>query len=356
MNHKIWRGALASTTMLLAFSVLTGCNEESNAAQNSDTMNSATHEQQINVAISPVESGAFVSRLSLVGEVQSQTDALLACEVGARLLRVRADRGASVEKGDTLVVLDSRRYQAGFDAAQAQLENARLDFDMADRLYKQGQGISENDWRKASNSLKMAEAGLANARIDLENCFITAPFTGTIAERFVDTGELVSPGTPVMQLVQDGELKVRFGLPENQVGYGRKGDAVEIRVPEAGIDASGKITWAGNVLDGRSRTLPMEARITGNSRLKVGMACQVELLREHNASTVVVPVTIVQSAPDHHFLFIEENGLAVHRRVTLGDRDGSRVEITSGLKAGEHLITSGYRGLVDGQPLRVVAN
>lgn len=331
-----------------------GCGGNSEASQSKDTMNGKTGEDMVNVAIKSVQPQPFSSRLLLVGEVMSETNAMLACEIGGRLLSVKADRGSRVGRGDTLVVLDARRYRAAYDAASAQMENARLDMQMADRLYQSGNGISETDWKKAQNGLRMAEAALANARIDLENCFILAPFAGTVADRFVDKGELVSPGTPVLQLVQDQRLKVRAGLPENQITFGRKGLPVSIKVPEAGIVASGQVSWVGSILDSRSRTLPLDITLQESRGLKVGMACQIELVRDHGSASLVVPVTIVQSAPDQLFLFVEADGRAVRRVIQLGDRDGSMVEVISGLNAGDRIITSGHRGLVDGQPLRVI--
>jgi len=305
------------------------------------------------VVVEPVALRPFSSRLLLVGEVQAENDAVLSAQVSGTVQRVVADRGARVKKGDTLLVLDSRRWHAAHSAAAAQLANARLDFDTSDRLYRKGQGISESDWKKAHNGLLMAEAAEANARIDLENCFLTAPGAGVVAERLVDVGELVGPGTPLVQVVQEG-LKVRCGLPENQVALVRTGDGAEVRVPEAGLRAAGRIRWVGAVLDGRSRTLPLELTLQGSSSLRPGMACQVELRPGGGTSSLVVPVSVVQTAPDHAFLFVEEQGRAVRRVVVLGERDGDQVAVEDGLREGDRLVVSGHRGLVDGQALKVV--
>jgi membrane fusion protein (multidrug efflux system) len=339
----------------LGVAALAGCGGKGQAAEEGkekDVLNGVTKSEQVNVVVEALAPRPFVSRLELVGEIQSENDATLSAQAGGVVERIVADRGRQVRRGDTLLVLDSRRYRAGFEAAQAQCENTRLDFQMADRLYKNGQGISENDWKKAQNGLRMAEAALANARIDLENCFVTAPVGGVVAERFVDLGELVGPGAPLVQLVQ-GELKARCGLPEGQAGRVRTGQSARVRVTDAGVDVPARIDWVGAVLDGRSRTVPAELGLARNASLKPGMACQVEIERGGEGS-LVIPVTVVQTAPDHAFVFVEEQGKAARRVVTLGQRSGDQVEALSGLAAGDRLIVSGYRGLAEGQAVAVV--
>jgi membrane fusion protein, multidrug efflux system len=354
-RHRIRRLPLA--TLLLAVAIA-GCSsaDATDGGQAKDTISGAAHEKPVNVELRTLAYEPFSSPLLLVGEVQAEHSAQLASQVAGALTAIVADRGAGVAAGDTLLVIDPRRYRAAREIALAQKENAELDWRMADRLYQAGQGISENDWRKAANGLRMAEAQLLNASIDLDHCFITAPVAGVVAERFVDLGELVSPGMPLLHLVQQDELKVRAGLPEAQASVGRIGLSATIRVPEAGIEAEGRLRWVGAVLDGRSRTLPVEIAIREvPAALKPGMACQIELRRDRGSRAIVVPVTVVQHAPDHEFVFVEQNKHAVVRPVRLGLRDGERVEVLEGLSAGEQLVVSGQRGLVDGQPLNIVA-
>ncbi|MFA7332585.1 MAG: efflux RND transporter periplasmic adaptor subunit [Candidatus Delongbacteria bacterium] len=353
-------GAARRTTLALLTAgtlVLIGCGGNGKAAQDEkgskDVLEGTTQQDKVNVVVEALVPRSFSSRLLLVGEVLAENDAILSSQVSGTLRRVVADRGARVQAGDTLLVLDSRRYQAAFDAAQAQAGNARLDFENADRLFKAGQSVSESDWKKAQNGLRMAEAGLANARIDLENCFLTAPKAGIVAERLVDVGELVNPGSPLLQVVQ-GELKVRCGVPENQVARAEKGAAATVRVSEAGIESPARIQWVGAVLEARSRTLPVELKLEKSAALRPGMACTVEIRRGRDAASLVVPVTVVQRQGDQDVVFVEEGGLAVVRVLSLGERDGDQVEVLGGLKAGERLIVSGYRGLVPGQALAVV--
>jgi len=352
---RFWPAAIVVAGILLA----AGCGGSGEAAEDGpvgDSVNASGAEKSVNVEIRVLEEDSFTNRLILVGEVAAEQDAVISSETAGVLREIVSDRGSRVSRGDTLMVVDARRAEAALAAAGAQQENALLDFKMAEKLFLNGQGISANDYLKARNALDMTEAALANARIDLENCFVLAPFGGTVAERFVDTGELVAPGSPLLQLVQTGALKVRSGVPENQALRVKQGMEARIRVPEAGIEQRGFVHWVGVILDSRSRSLPLEVTLSGDGRLRPGMVCQVALDLGDGRAALAVPLSVVQQAPDHRFVFVAEDGRASARRVTTGARDEERVEVLEGLEPGDSLVITGFRDLVEGQPLRIVGS
>jgi membrane fusion protein (multidrug efflux system) len=358
-NQVIRRGLLKTAALGILSLVVAACGgsgtakEEGGEGASRDALTGTTQDEKVNVSVEELKARPFSSRLLLVGEVRAENDAVISSQAAGTVRRVVSDRGSRVQRGDTLLILDSRRYQAAYNAAAAQASNMRLDYEMAEKLHKSGQGVSDNDFTKAANGLKMTEAALANALIDLENCFITATQSGTVAERFVDVGELVAPGVPLLQLVQ-GDIKVRCGLPEHQSSSVQRGTKAIVRIAEAGIEVSATVDWVGYVLDDRSRTLPIELKLAKSPDLRPGMACQVELDRPHGAQSIVVPVTVIQTAPESVYVFVETAGKAVRRNVTLGERSGDKVEVLTGLSAGDRLIVSGYRGLSDGQSLAVI--
>jgi membrane fusion protein, multidrug efflux system len=309
----------------------------------------------INVETQNLETHTFIQELRLVGDVRSDDMATLSAQVGSTVMSVRRDRGAKVQKGDTLLVLDTQRYRAAADIAEAQLASAELDFNSAKRLWEEGQGISETDFMKATHAVKIAQASADLARADLRDCYPQAPFDGIIAERFVNRGELVGPGGPLLQIVASSKLRVRCGVPEGQISRVRKGMEAIIRIPEANIELRENVSWVGAVLVPRDRALPLEIELsTPPASLKPGMACQVDLLNSSGEDCVSVPLHIVQQAKNHHFVFVEEAGQAKQRTVMLGARNAQGVEILEGLNAGEKLIVAGYRNLVDGHPVRVI--
>ncbi|MCA9785887.1 MAG: efflux RND transporter periplasmic adaptor subunit [Candidatus Cloacimonetes bacterium] len=358
MRHKTITGRVAHWMLVAALGsglIFTGCSGDTQAeAEGTSTSTAPGKEVTVNVSVQTLGTRDFASHLSLVGEVQSEYNALLSAASNGRLTRVIHDRGAQVAKGDTLLEIDSRQARSSWNMAQAALESAQLDFDTAKRQYDQGLGVSETDFRKIGNALRIAEAQASEASVYLENCFVIAPFAGVVDDRQVKLGELVAPGQPLLRLVDNQHLKVRVGVPENQAGFMRRGHEAEIRVTEAGLSTSGTVSWIASVIDTRDRTLPMEIQLRSGAGLKPGMLCEVSVFRNSHANSIVIPLSIVQQAQDHLFVYVEENGRAVKRIIDTADRDGDMVRISSGLQPGEPLIVKGFRDVVDGQSVRVV--
>lgn len=274
--------------------------------------------------------------------------------MGATVTEIVRDKGKAVAKGDTILILDSRRYEAAHKLAKASLENAQLDFNVAKKQFEKGLGVSEIQFKKIENAMRIAEAQEQNARIDLDNCFITAPFKGVVAERHIDLGELAAPGMPVIRLVDNSSLKVSAGVPETQSLPVKKGKHAVVRITQSGVEYPGVIEWVGATLEPRGRTLPVEVSLKSTPFLRPGMVCEVILEKDINNSAVVIPLSVIQKAPTHSFVFVNVDNKAVYKQVDPGDKDGEMVEILSGLSTGDELIVEGYRDLVDGQELNVV--
>lgn len=353
-NRGVFRLPLA---LLAAGLLAAGCSGDSQADAGKEAgavAEAPGKETTVNVTVQTLGTRTFASHLALVGEVDSEHNALLSASSGGRLTRILRDRGATVSRGDTLLEIDSRQARANREMAQAALETARLDHETARRQFEQGLGVSETDFRKSANALRAAEARASEADVLLENCFVIAPFAGTVDDRQVKLGELVSPGQPLLRLVDNQHLKVRVGVPENQAGFMKRGHEAIVRVTEAGITTSAKVGWLASALDPRDRTLPMELTLEGVSGLKPGMLCEVQVFRAAHDDSIVIPLAVVQQASNSLFVFVEQEGKAVRRTIVTADREGEMVRVSEGLEAGDPLVVKGYRDLVDGQSVRVV--
>ena len=354
-RKNLWLAAGGIALVLSLSVILPACSpkEQQGDGRSEGVVEGLSHETVAPVAVTQIASQPFSSHILLVGEVDALNNALISSETSGVLRRVVAHKGAQVHRGDTLLHIDSRMLEAQLATAEASLKNAELDFEIARKLYESGQGISESDYHKAGNALSIAEAQVQTARVQLENCFVLAPFAGTVAERHVDVGELVAPGTPLIRLVQEDRLKVTCGVPENQAYHVQIGNPVSLSITEANFYQESKVSWVGTVIESRSRTLPIEISLHADRSIRPGMVCEVRLQRNTSEAAVVVPISVVQKTREQNFVFVVEQGRAQQRSVVLGYREGDQVEILQGLSAGESLVVSGFRNLVDGQPVKV---
>ncbi len=352
-RHRVIQLAGAGLLALLLAACSSSTAEE--AKESGNRVEAASREVPVNVSIERVSPTSFQSSMSVVGEVDSEHNATLSAQASGALVRVIHDRGAQVAKGDTLLEIDSRRARAAWEMAAASHDNTRLDFETVKRQHEQGLGVSATDFRKAENALRMAKAQLAEAAVGLENCFVIAPFSGLVDERYAKLGELVTPGMPLLRLVDNEHLKVVCGVPENLAGFLEVGKRADVHVREADLHAEGVVRWVAAAVNTRDRTIQTELSLSdGAGELKPGMVCEVVIKRRSHENAIVVPLTVIQQSDHKDYVYVVENDRAVKRSVTSAERDGTRVRLSSGLNAGDNLVVKGFRSVVDGQAVKIV--
>jgi membrane fusion protein, multidrug efflux system len=340
--------------LILSLVVMSSCGESEAQNHTPEQDENRVAIKKVNVVLKDVVAESFSSYLTLVGEIQANNDALLAGQVSATLVDIPHDKGSYVNVGDTILVLDSRRFEAIAQMTYAQYENAKIDFEIAEKQFQQGLGVSETQFKKVRNALSAAEGQYKSVKVDLDNCFILAPFQGVVAERHINLGELVNPGAPLVRVVDNRSLKVKSGIPENQVLPMRKGSKATIRLSNLNIERESEISWVGATLLPRDRTLPIELKIVGDDVMKPGMVCDIIINKQSSENSIVIPLSVLQTAEDHSYVFVCVGEKAEYRTVKTGERSGNLIEILEGLASGDALITDGYRDLIDGQEVNVV--
>ncbi|MCA9785080.1 MAG: efflux RND transporter periplasmic adaptor subunit [Candidatus Cloacimonetes bacterium] len=333
---------------------LVACSDTT-AEETGNRTQAAGREVAVNVSVEEVRPTSFQSRMKIVGEVDSEHYATLSAESGGTLVKIHRKRGARVAKGDTLLEIDSRRARAAFEIARANYENMQLDFDSIRRQYEEGLGVSETEFRKARNGMTIARAQMDEAGVQLGNCFVIAPFSGLVDERFAKLGELVVPGAPLVKLVDNEHLKVVCGVPENLAGFLQTGQPARVTIREADIESPATVRWVAAAINTRDRTITTELSIDdGGGELKPGMVCEVVIDRKIHKNSVVVPLNVIQQSNHSDYVYVAEGGKAHKRTVVTAERDGTRVRLSSGLAPGEMLVISGFRDIVDGQAIQIV--
>jgi len=183
---------------------------------------------------------------------------------------------------------------------------------------------------------------------------VTAPISGVIGKRMVDPGTLVSPATPLAVVLNVDQLKVTVNVIESEIGLLRQGLAAQITVP-----AYPDRTFAGSVhnilpiVDPMSHTAKTEISIPNSGHtLKVGMSATVDLTLGRHQDAVLIPVDAVIEKMGEKYVFLFDNGLARKANIKTGYQNGTMLEVTSGIQAGDKLITTDLNVLKDGTKVR----
>jgi RND family efflux transporter MFP subunit len=354
----------------------------------------------IPVEVEAIHRASMQQSLAYVGELAAPEEVELASKVGGRLRSVRVNMGEAVERGALLAQIDDSELQAQYQEAEAALEvaraglvraevedeNAAIELARKEPLAKQDlitqQELDNTRTRRnaAAAGLQVARAQIsqAQARIQLltqqlRDARITAPFAGWVAERHLDAGAIVSPGTAIVRLVRTDPIVVRFKVAEREVGEIRR------RVAADGLDVAidldayrdekfrGRVVRVAPSIDTRSRSAPIEAEVeNADGRLMPGMYCRVELDLGSRADALQVPLRALLEGTSEDSgdrlrgearttaVFVVTDDVAQRVPIELGHEHGDYGEVVSGLEDGAVVVVQGQSRLTDGSAVQIV--
>lgn len=304
------------------------------------------------VEVVEVRPSAARIELDLPGEIQGFEDVRLASALGGFVEDVRVKEGQEVAKGEVLVVVDRGTYAAQLDQAEAQLDQAKLDLQRYERLGDMG---SDAQVAQLRTQVRVAEAQVKLAKTQLGRATIRAPFAGVVADLGIHTGEVASPATPVLRLIQLDPVKVSLSVSDRDVVALHPGMEARVTTAALGKSVVGKVARVSPVANLSTRSFMVEVEVDNpNRRLLPGMIARVFVEREIASEAVVLPQEWVVTRLEGYGVFVADaDGIARWRPVTLGDVVRGQVVVTDGVQPGERVVMTGQHGLVDGDPLIV---
>jgi membrane fusion protein, multidrug efflux system len=294
----------------------------------------------------------FVRHIEETGVLSGYKEAMVAAETGGRVLNIKVDVGDMVRAGQPLVRLDDELYQLESERAKIAFDKAKMDLDRIQKLYDQ-KSVSETDLENAKLGVKGAEVQYRLALKTYHDATIAAPFTGTVAARLTEEGQMIERGMPVIQLVDISSLKLTVQVTESDLKYLSIDAVTMVIVEAAGDTVQGKVTAIGSRATTGSRTFPVEIKIPGNNKLRSGMFARAII----SASTVDNGMLLPRAAllPDmgNTVVYIDRNSSA-HKVIirTIGTA-GDNVAV-EGLSPGDTVITTGNQSVAEGTKLNLI--
>ncbi len=265
---------------------------------------------------------------------------------------------ANVQRMRTLYQIGAVSQQ-DLDSAEAHFRQAQAAYDSAAQSLRLTQlGARPEELAAARAQLEQAEAALAFAQFQLRDATLTAPFAGTITRRMVEPGEAVSPAVPAFLLAQLDDVYAELAVPERQRPGLRVDQPVAITIDALpGIQFAGKIAEIQPAATISSRSFTVKVRVANLQRvLRPGMFARGTITVAVRPDVLQVPGGAVLITAAKSIVFVVQDGKAVRREVTLGERQNGLVEITSGLSVDEQVVASGAAGLTDNQPVTLRAS
>jgi RND family efflux transporter MFP subunit len=233
--------------------------------------------------------------------------------------------------------------QAEFDQRRTQVEAARQQLESA-------RNVAQQQYQ----ALQAARARVTLARKAVADTSVRAPFTGIVGERMVSTGDYVTKGTKVAEVVRITPLRVQLTVPEQFVAAVAVGQPMSLAVDAyPGRRFTGTVRYVSPALRADQRALTVEAVVPNErAELKPGMFATAEIQQATRTPAVLVPATAIQTIGGTSRVFVLAGDRVEERVVTIGQTIEGSIEIASGLKKDEQVATTNINQLVDGAKVR----
>ena len=330
-----------------------GCGDD----QVSDASTQASSQPKTRVETLVLEPTSFTDVIKITGTVEALDDATLSAQTSGTVTMLRG-RGTRVAAGEVVATIDAGEAKAAVEQAQARYDLAQDRFERQQPLYRDSV-ISALEFEQVRSERNQARAALQQAETRFSNSRLTAPFTGTIEERFLEEGEQAAPGARMARLVNTRRVKVTAGVPERYASDIREGTPVQLdfRRYNAGVRTA-EVTFVGNAIDPDSRTFPIEVTVRNeDGRLKPAMGVDLRVTRAVLDSVIAIPRSAVLRDETGTYAYVVDRSdtavVARNRDLVLGSATGERVVVDSGLAAGDELIIVGQNNVSPGTPLEV---
>lgn len=347
-RHEPTRGLWLSAAAALAFAcAAVGC------AQQADSSSEEPKEPPRNVRVVTIERGTLEEYLELSGPIEPLRGADLATEEMGVIARIVSDKGALVEEGDVVVLLERGILDAERRTAEADRTVAEYNEERTRNLYE-ANGVSGQEMLLAASGLAKAKASEAAANIRYERAAIKAPFDGLVTDRIPDVGELVSVGTTVARVVDPYTLKLLCAASDLEIRYIEKGAPVTVALDGVGNAVGGEVAWVGFEANTQNGKFPVEIHVPNQDlALRPGVVGRARVLKRRHEDVITIPRDAIVQGPSGIRVFVVENDVARAREVVLGPDQGLMVIVERGLERGDQLIVRGQRSVTDGASVRI---
>ena len=277
-------------------------------------------------------------------------------DISGRVVSVYVKEGSRVGAGQVLASIKRDAIEVDVTQAQNNLQNAIIDNQRYENAYKTG-GVTKQQLDNSRLQLKNAQAAVRSQSVRMNDTKVRAGISGTINKKMVEPGAVVSPGTPLFEIVNINSLKLSVLVDESQVGRIQIGQQVDINVNVLPDEIfTGRISFIAPKSDA-SLNFPVEVEVANNGQLKAGMYATALFKTNYgaeNQNMLTVPAEAFVNGVSSGQLFIVQNGVAKLVKVQTGKVYGDKVQIISGLNGGEQVITSGQINLENGSKINIV--
>jgi RND family efflux transporter MFP subunit len=357
---------------LLALSMIIGCSQSSSETE---------EETKIPVTVAIVERGNVEQSLTYQGDIQAEVAVKVFSKIPDRIAEFYVDDGDAVTKGQPLAKIaataiqqGTRQAEAGVNALKAQEANLGVEFERAQRLFKEGAMSKqqfetvETQYKSIQEQVLQAQAGLAGAQSAYDDATVTSPINGIVGKRYMEAGDMAVPSVPLVEIVQKERVKIKFDVTEIDLGKIKVGQTAKVNVKSyPDKEFEGKVTEISPILDPMTRMASVEVIVDNASdELKPGMFANVTVITNVMENVIAIPryATIENTSLQRingknevvkkYLVYVVESGKAIQRELDINYVNHVNIAIDGGVAVGDTLITEGQNNLRDSVAVSII--
>ncbi|MBT2325555.1 efflux RND transporter periplasmic adaptor subunit [Variovorax paradoxus] len=349
----------SASLLLLAALALAGCSRPP-----------AAEEPLRAVKVMTVGTSAYGTEPEFSAEVRARVESRLGFRVAGKITRRQAELGQHVQAGQVLAQLDPQDYRLAADAARAQQAAALTNRDLAEADLKRYRGLREQNfisaaelekrettYKAAQAQLEQAQAQLASQGNQANYTTLVADMSGIITAIEAEPGQVVSAGTPVVRIAQDGARDVVFAVPEDRAGLIKPGSTVTVRGWAGGAEMEGKVREVAASADAVTRTYSVKVAIDAATAPALGATvyARPQALSRTGTPVLKLPTSALRQEGQGSAVWVlDKSSMTVRSQpVQVATADGNEAVIGAGLTPGVTVVVAGVHVLSPGQKVSI---
>lgn len=307
------------------------------------------------VSLMEITPGAYRHYIDLQGKIDAEENVPVTAKMPGTLTRIYVKNGDVVRKGQLLAQVDDAVLLKQLAELENQLKTAEDIYNRQKSLWDQKIG-TEVQFIQAKSQKESLENAIATMKENWGNTKIYAPINGTVDVVVLKTGQAISPGLPLCNIVNLSDLKVVGDVTEAYVSKVRKGDQVVVFLPDLKKEITTRVTYVSKTINPSTRTFAVECTLPAGEDYRANMIAVMKIIDYQNTNAITVPVNLIQTAEDGDFILAaektgEKKAVVKKVNVTQGSNYNGVVEIKNGLKKGDFVISAGFQDVNNGEAI-----
>ena len=341
------------TLLIIGFGAFIAYRIVSNKNKNGDSKGKDGKNKEITVNGIVIKTETFDNTISLSGSIEANEQVEIRSEISGIVEGIYFKEGSNVSKGQLLFKVNDVELRAQLQQAKTK-QGLASENERRAKLLLAKEAISQEEYDMARADFKLAQAQVQLIDAQIAKTSVRAPFSGKIGLRSISPGTYITPSLLVAKLVNVGQLKITFSVPEKYANQIKVNSNLSFTVVGASEKHFAKVYAIEPEIEIATRTLQIRALAENkDGKLLPGTFANVELPLDVIKDAVVIPTEAIVPVQNGKKVFISNNGKATEIMVETTTRTDASVLVLSGLKVGDTLITSGVMSLKKESPVKI---